>query len=415
MDSDRLKEYVHEELCACTARVEAIANADGGPKNNLRLLYGLPSDKKVIYAESGGLANLAVFPQDAILIIPVFPWSEQDLEAAVGPLPRLRELIETERVFPVIQHPLYYTGCDHLTFLFERRTPSYFIRGAFAYSAVLGIPPNVETSDAGIPVLSQINRLMRHCASAHRAWLNFAFEHPDCWEHRYRRQTKQDEHFDNRLRSSLCYRYASVAICIGQHNADQIISVFQPREASQILLHLHILFDHVVCHGVGSDFVVRPNTPDGMDFRESNRTGITKAHELLVARDLQLTLPVEKSGYVTALLKEEHFLREVDFSLVSSENISEIQDRLRRQFAEFRNKVETVCKGKKVVQQSVEITLYGMSLASVLGGAPLGGAIAIIAGLKVPWLVDLIAKTLERMHRDKLAAYAIDLYRGDGG
>ncbi|MBK7674561.1 MAG: hypothetical protein IPJ27_07190 [Candidatus Accumulibacter sp.] len=414
MDSDRLKSYVDEELAACKARIQEIAKANGGPKNNLRLLYGLPEDKKVIYAESGGLANVALFPQDAILIVPIFPWSEPDLEAAVGPLPRLRELIEMGRVFPVIQHPLYYTDCDHLSFLFDRRTPSYFIRGTFAYSAVLGIPPDIETSDAGIPVLSQVNRLMRHCVAAHRNWLSHAMGDSDCWEYRYRRQTTRDQRFFNRIYSSLCYRYASVAVCIGQHNADQIISVFSPTKASQILLHLHILFDHVLCHGVGSDFVVRPNTPDGMDFKESKQTGVTRACELNVGQDLRLTLPEKESPYVTALLKEEHFLRGIDFSLLSSESIPEIQDRLSRQFADFRKKVEAVGKGKKLTQHSVQITLYVMSLAAVIGGAPLGGALAVIAGLKVPWLADVIADTLERVHRDRLASYAIDSYRKAG-
>jgi len=410
MDSDRLKAYVDEELTVCKAAIQSIASADGGAKNNLRLLYGLPPDKKVIYAESGGLENETLFPQDAILIIPVFPWAERDLNVAVGPLPRLREFIEKGRVFPVIQHPLYYAECDHLSFLFERGTPSYFIRGLFAYSAVLGIPTDVETSAAGVPVLSQINRLMRHCTATHRNWLSHAMGDSACWEYRYRTQTTRDQRFFSHLKDSLCYRYASVAVCIGQHNADQIISVFSPAEASQILLHLHIMCDHVMCHGVGSDFVVRPNTPDGMDFKQSKQTGITKAHELDVGRDLRLTLPEEASPYVTAMLKDEHFLREIDFSLISPKNIPEIQDRLSRQFADFRKKVEAVGKGKKLIEHSVQITLYVMSLAAVIGGAPLGGAIAVIAGLKVPWLADVIASTLERVHRDRLASYAIDSY-----
>lgn len=414
MDSDRLKAYVDDELTACKAKIQSIASVDGGAKNNLRLLYGLPSDKKVIYAESGGLTNDALFPQDAILIIPVFPWSERDLEAAVGPLPRLRELIEMGRVFPVIQHPLFYAECDHLSFLFERGTPSYFIRGLFAYSAVLGIPPEVEISDAGVPVLSQVNRLMRHCTTTHRSWLGHAMGDSACWEYRYRAHATQDQRFFSRLHSSLCYRYASVAVCIGQHNADQIISVFSPTEASRILLHLHILFDHVMCHGVGSDFVVRPNTPDGMDFKQSKQTGVTRAHELDVGRNLRLALPEKESPYVTAMLKDEHFLREIDFSLVSPENTPELQDRLSRQFADFRRKVEAVGKGKKLIEHSVQITLYVMSLAAAIGGAPLGGAIAVIAGLKVPWLADVIASTLERVHRDRLASYAIDSYHKTG-
>ncbi len=415
MQKDRLKAYVDNELATAKQLLTDVAAASGGPKANLRLLYGVPRDAKVVYAESGGLSNVAYFPEDTTIIIPVFPWSEDDLFATVGPLSQLRSMIEAGRVFPIIQHPLYYEDCDHLEFLFGRSTPSYFVRGLFAYSAVLGIPPEVEFNEAGIPLLAEISRLMSHCDRVHQSWLGHVKGKAECWEYRYRNQSIRDERFYKRLHRSLCYRYASVALCIGQHNADELVAVFPHKQSSSILLHLHILFDHVICHGVGSDFVVRPQTPDGMDFRSSKRTGVTHPHEFNLADDLSIALPEEQDDYVRCLLREEHFLREIDFSLLTPESVPEFQSQLSHQFGEFGRKVESISKGKKLTEVSVQITLYVLSTAAMLVGVPLGGAAGIIASLKVPWLADAVAKTLKKTLRNKLASYTFESQNRERG
>ena len=411
MNPDRLREYVENELQIGKERANEISLSDDNPKNKLRILYDIPLDKKVVYAETGGLFNDTMFPDDVILIIPIFPYSERDLTSAIGPLPKLRELIDKGRVFPVIQHPMFYEECDHLSFLFDKCAPSYFIRGLFAYSAVLNLPPIVEIGEEGIPALSDIYRLQQYCSSTHKSWLNYVKNNPDCWEHRYRRYTLRDERFYKRIHGSLCYRYASVALCIGQHNADQIISVFPPSKAAEVLLHLHIMFDHVMCHGVGSDLVVHPQTPDGMDFKLSKQTGVTKPHELVIGDNLRIELPECESEYISDLLKEEHFLREVDFSIITRDSVIEIQDKLSRQFSDFQKRVESVAKGKKLIQTKVEITVYLLTVAAAIFGGPIPGTLGIIAGLKLPWLIESIANALEKFQREKLATYIIDTPR----
>jgi hypothetical protein len=252
---------------------------------------------------------------------------------------------------------------------------------------------------------------MMHCDSTHTQWLRDVKADEACWEYRYRYQSLRDDKFYSRLHASLCYRYASVAVCIGRHNADEIVSVFPTRMASDILLHLHILFDHVMCHGLGSDFVVRPDTPDGADFKSTKRAGITRAHELSVTDDLTVLLPQEDHEYVGSLLREEHFLRDVDFSLLSMESLPAIQDQLSRQFADFRTKVATMAKGKILVERSVQITVYILSAVAVFNsaiGAPLGAAASAVGTLAIPKLAELVADTLQKIHRNKLASYAIN-------
>lgn len=411
MDKESLQEYVKQEVrCGKNLAREILARGND-PKSNLRHLYGIPKDTKLIYAESGGISNVDFFPEDITVIMPIFPWSKTDIENAVGSFTRLRVLIESGRVFPVLQHPLYYVNCDHLQFLFDRQTPSYFTRGLFAYSTVLGFEPIIEITENGIPVLHEIHQLMNHCNRTHKEWLKQAKADEATWEYRYRKQSLRDEAFYRRLHSSLCYRYASVALCIGQHNADELLSVFPTSQASSILLHLHMLFDHVMCHGLGSDFVVRPNTPDGVDFYSSKRSGVTRPHELNVADKLDVWLPKEKNEYVRCLLRDEHFLRKVDFSLLSPDSLPTIQDQLARQVTEFRNKVAIVTKGKTLIQHSVQITVYllsGTALFSGVESLAIGGAAGIISGLKVPWLAEVIAMTLKKIHRNKLASYALN-------
>ncbi|MEN3368481.1 MAG: hypothetical protein V7609_624 [Verrucomicrobiota bacterium] len=407
MLKDRLNAYVNEELATAQRLVTEVVASDGGPKKNLRLLYGIPLDAKVVYAESGGLSSIDCFPDDTTVILPIFPWSENDLRLSIGSLTRLRDLIETGRVFPILQHPPEYEHCDHLEFLFDRGTPSYFIRGNFAYSAILGIPAEVELTGTGIPALTGLNRLMIRCETVHQSWLKHLKRDPQCWEYRYRQYSLRDDQFYKRLHSSLCYRYASVALCVGPDNADDIISIFSPDEASNIFLHLHIFFDHVVCHGLGSDFVVRPSTPDGNDFRSSQQTGVTRPHELTVARDLTVPLPDKEDQYVRCLLREEHFLREIEFDLISAETLPGIQNQLNRQFLDYRRKIERVSKGQKYTEWTVGITLYIMSVGALLYGN-LGGIGTAVAAAKFPQLAEIVAAGLRKLHRDKLASFAMD-------
>lgn len=407
MQKDRLNSYIDEELATAQRLLSDVITSNGGPKKNLRLLYGIPLDSKVIYAESGGLSSIDCFPEDTTVILPIFPWSEADLRSSVGSLTRLRDLIESGRVFPILQHPPEYERCDHLEFLFDRNTPSYFIRGNFAYSAILGIPAEVELTSTGIPALTGINHLMKRCETVHRSWLERLTRNPECWEYRYRQHSLRDDQFYRRLHSSLCYRYASVALCIGPDNADEIISLFPSDDASNIFLHLHIFFDHVVCHGLGSDFVVRPSTPDGNDFQSSQRTGVTRRHELTVARDLRVPLPLEEDQYVRCLLREEHFLREIEFDLISAETLPEIQDQLNRQFLDYRRKIERVSKGQKYTEWTVGITLYVMSIGALSYG-DLGGIGTAVAAAKFPQLAEIVAAGLRKLHREKLASFAMD-------
>ena len=415
MDSEYLNNYIERELDVARSSTLEMNSNPGSAKSNLRTLYGINQGAKVVYSESGGITNLPMFPADTTLIIPIFPWSEADLENTLGPLDNLRSLIDTGRVFPIIQHPAFYKNSPHLDFLFERHTPSYFIRGLFAYAAILGKQPEVIFNDRGIPVLADIYELMKHCENKHSTWLEKAKGDDECWEYRYRCQTIHDEVLKTKLHDSLCYRFASVAICLGKHNTDQILESFSVKQSSEILLHLHIMFDHVMCHGAGSDFVVRPDTSDGKDFQTSKNTGVTKPHEMKFSETFHVVLPQKENDYVRALLKEEHFLRELDFSLVSPETLPQYQDKISRQFSDFRRKIAKIEKSRSFVDSTVQIVLYVTSGLVAIGGLASGNVPAtvssisgFIAGVKVPWLANQVAETLKKMHRNKLASYVIN-------
>lgn len=409
MDRKYLKEYIKNEYVTVRELASLLRNEQKGKQHKLHQLYGLPVDSKIVYADSGGLLNLQCLPQDTTLVMPIFPWSEEELKRAICPVRQLQELIESGRIFPIIQNPHYYNGYEHLKFLFDAKAPSYFIRGAFVYASVLGVPAKMVISDKGIPTLKAIDDLMIYCCNNHSSWIKYAKRNEKCWEHRYRKNDIRDSKFYDNLGISLCYRYASVAICIGKDNADSILTTFSPTKASDILLHLHILFDHIMCHGVGSDFVIHPNTPDGRDFNISKKTGITEPHELSIVEDGQIFLPEEKNEYVECLLKEEHFLRKVNLQVITKESMPQIQSQISRQFSAFNQKVEKISKGKKLTQVSVQVTLYLLSIAAMLGEKQAGGIAGVIAGYKVPWLATAVANTIERMYRNRLTSYMFDL------
>ena len=409
MDKDFLDDYANSELERIVALAADTSIKNDAPAQRLKRLYGVPAEKKVIYAESGGLANIDCFPPDVTLVIPIFPWSDaEDLMKHIGPPAILECLVNSGKVLPIIQNPKYYEGRPHLDFLFRAKAPSSFIRGVFAFADLLHLDPVFEFTKMGGPVLRDIYVLMDNCENNHQEWLANAMDDSRCWEYRYRHETLRDERFDGRFREGLLYRYASVAVCIGKHNADQIIRVFKPRKASDVLLHLHILFDHVICHGFGSDFVVRPATPGGNDFIVSQKTGITSRHEYPLSDDLTVSIPERETSYVRGLLAEEHFLREINFDRVTKESLPALQDQLRRQFETFNRKVERL-KGMRYIRNRYRITLYAALIGAGWAGAGLPGILSGTGtGLILSSIADGISTWMERLEQRKLASYLIN-------
>ena len=117
---------------------------------------------------------------------------------------------------------------------------------------------------------------------------------------------------------------------------------------------LHILFDHFMCHGSGSDFSVHPQSSDGNDYIDSRRTGIMQLHEYSVPNTFSVDLPINPDQFTTDLLREEHFLRDINLqlhslSLDSPDSIADLQAKLNEQFDTFQNRMQKVEKTKQLV------------------------------------------------------------------
>jgi hypothetical protein len=414
MKEDDLTDYAE---CELQKGQELLSRLDSNAtlQTRLRSLYGIDKCLDTIYAESGGLQNIHYFP-NKLVIIPILPYrTEAELENSIGDISQLRSAIDSGQVYPIIQNPLYYKELPHLNFLFAANAPSYFIRGLYAYAAILGLEPTIECSElTGTPVLKAIAIHMSYCESNHRQWLQQAVDTPSSWEYRYRQigVQNQDQVFLNRLRQSLCYRYASVSIILGQGVTDRIINSFPHRDASRILLHLHILFDHFICHGAGADFVVHSQSPEGTDYIDSGRTGIMQLQKYSIPSTFSVDLPDNPDQFTKNMIREEHFLREIDvklhsLSLDSPASVAELQATLNQQFDIFQNRMQQVRKTKHMVKHTFEFSLLVLGFSEILGGSTTLGMAKIVAGLKVPWLVDVVANTCELLFRHRLANYII--------
>ena len=268
----------------------------------IRLLCGFPTScsngGELAYAESGGLDNLYMRP-NLNYVVPVFPWSEQELKKHVGDMNELRALVDEGRLFPVVQLPSYYKGMKHLEWLFEggTRIPSYFIRSSYVQAAVLGRDvAEVRKEKDGNWYLTDVFQLTQRCPIE---WLNAAKRDDKCWEYRYRAaraEDRRDGNFWERVDVNLRYRYASVALFAGEEATNWVIeNCGDYRTASTILLHLHVFFDHVLTQAACCDFVVRPETNGGGDFMAAKQqVTLGGLKEEIVLDNMPYNLPREK-------------------------------------------------------------------------------------------------------------------------
>ena len=191
MDKDYLAEYHVKEIESCRALFADEAFKTAPVTDRLRMLYGAPLDREVVYCETGGIDNLDNYPDDKSIVLTVFPYKQKALfEKHLGSLSDFIEKSHNKRrIIPVVQSPSYYEGLDHLQPLFdELNAPSYFVRGQFAYATIMGEEsPELSIDRIGGSSLTSVVNLMDRCAREHSGWLEQAFGDSDCWESRYRR------------------------------------------------------------------------------------------------------------------------------------------------------------------------------------------------------------------------------------
>ena len=415
MDRDYLVEYQEKELDSCRALFADEQFKSASVADRLRMIYGAPLDREVVYCETGGIENLENYPDDKTIVLTVFPYKKTELfERHLGSLERFIEKSEKKnRIIPVVQSPLYYEGLDHLKPLFEElAAPSYFVRGQFAYATIMGEDsPELTINKIGGSSLTSIVNLMDKCASIHAAWIDRSFSNSECWESRYRRIGALEKE-SNRLKESLKYRYASVAYCLGEEITDEIILTFDYVLAARILLHLHILFDHVIAHGFGSHFSVDKNSDEGRDFYES-KLGLVRGLEQYLCRDLEMLVPTEKDEYYKKLLMYEHPLQGIRLDDLKESDFEEISMRIRAQFESFRKKVEKLERKKTLTKRLFTISL--LLMGGIIGkvnpalGIAVGSTGVETKEFKVPeWLFEGTVGTLEKLYKHNLAFFILN-------
>ena len=378
-------------------------------------LYDFPKNSRLVYAESGGLHNADIFSCDTAIIIPVFPWSETETEKNIGPVARLEKLVKDGRVLPVIQHPPLYEGHSHLKFLLDRGTPSFLHRGPYAYAALRGMKsPKLETrSEANISIanLKEILALQDHCKREHASWLAITSSKPSFAEYRYKGNPvySGSQAYSS---TSILYRYATVAFYLGSDVTDKIICTFSPDLSSAILLQLHVLIDHVICHGLCSDFVVHATKQqDELHFFSPERS-VTRLQEFDIERELTVCL-LPQGGHDSDWPKEatdQHFLKDFDFAKLKPGNVAYWRALLRKQVDQYNSVVES--RGRKTGQRPKRVRLglrvYLSPDDPLQQARPQEAVDHEIEGKSVPWLFKKLSEVWATIHcRRRLGSYTI--------
>lgn len=416
MDKDYLREYQYKEIEFCKSLFQDESFMHAPISDRLRMIYGAPLDKEVIYCETGGIENLENYPEEMTVVLTVFPYKKKSLfEKHIGSFERfLEKSAGNKRIIPVVQSPLYYEKINYMEPLFsEIRAPSYFVRGQYAYATIMGEDnPELAQNRVGGSSLVSVVNLMDLCQRHHHKWLGCSVKDSDCWESKYRRIGSIGEHGVTRIRESLKYRYASVAYCLGKDVVDEIIETFDYKLASRILLHLHILFDHVIAHGFGSHLSVEQNSDEGRDFSES-KFNIVRNTERLLCQNVEMLVPVEKDDYYRDLLKYEHPLAGIRLDSLKKSDMQEVSTRIQAQFENFRRKLQRLEKKKKITKRMFTISLFLLGSFVAQENLPLGAALAAsgieVKDFRVPeWLYEGTVGTLQRLYKHNLAFFLLN-------
>jgi ferredoxin-fold anticodon binding domain-containing protein len=412
--SKEAQRYIHDEVELCNDIIESVDD-DRSTRQELKRLYGVPDDSKTIYCASGSFDhNVSVLGPDKTFVIPVFPYrKKENLEKEVSSIPKLiRESVDSKRILPVIQHPEYYTDLPHFQPIFSSvRPPCYFIRGQYAYSILLDLDPEMVESSMGTPLLADTYRLRQECLDKHESQIEQVFDHESCWEYRWRQQARRDDDFYNRLQNSLAYRYASVSLCIGQKAVDDVLEIFDPVPAWRLLLYLHIIFDHVITHGFGSDYAVSPLTNEGSDFyRLKNQISFGLRHSF---HKVRTKLPSEVDSYIDEFLRENHFLVDFDINNLEPENIQEKRKKVDARIKKYKKNVKKIENKQEMITRVLSISFLATGAQQVAANQAVEGFLTMATGsdeiTKLPsWISSHVINALKKIQRKSLGTYLID-------
>ncbi len=252
-----LEQYASEEIAFCQDNFQSICRADAPLSAKIRRLYSIPAKKKTLYYDSPVTTqNLVWPPEDRTLVVPVFKNAHQNsFERNFGPTRRFFRQCEDGRLFPVIQNPVSYSGLEYISPLFTQfNSPATYIRGAFVYALIFGLDPrDIVFRSNGVPLMRRMHELVDRCGTDHHKWIRRGMKDKQFWETFYQKNEDRTPEFDVRLREGLLYRYASVAMFIGEACADELVRLETKSGSGDSLLSLHLLFDHMLCHGFLSD------------------------------------------------------------------------------------------------------------------------------------------------------------------
>ena len=406
--------YIQDEVDYCESVINSFDD-DKSTRDKLKELYSASKDKETIYCESGDLDDsISLLGPDKEFIYPIFPYRHaRNLESDIAPLKRIiKENKQEQRILPIIQHPEYYVDQPHLRyFLEEVSPPSYFLRGQYAYSILLDIEPNMTDSMLGMPQLTKIEELKTKCLRGYEDELDNLIDIESCWEHRWKRQDRRgSEEFRERLRNSLSYRYASVSLCIGEKAVDEIIEIYETEKAWKILLYLHIIFDHVITHGFGSDYSVSSNNNKGVDFLNIKDT-ISENIRCSVT-DITVRKPTSINDYFRNFLEESHFLIDFDMESIDIDSIEDSRNEITHRVKNYNRKVETMYEYNEMSKNVLSISLLSIGTYQIMMGEAPTSVLGVILNddriSQLPISIsDAIVDGLKKIEKKNLKNYII--------
>lgn len=382
-------------------------------KKLLYYIYGISETNiPTSFVNTGNVKEIALF---SLPIVTIFPFNtEKELQQCYkATTEEILNLINEGIIFPWTQPATRYDGLHYLHPILEKMHKDYFTRSVYFYS--IFFDDNIDLVNVGRLQFSQTLARLYEKGLQHKMLKEAFLEKNKDGLELYDQGlfTSQVER-KKRISENFSYKYASVALFIGEDTINYIFDVLEPSKSLKVLLHLHIVLDHFYTQGLLShmhdqEYSYLMETKRSVRISDWLTNALAPCSYLLKNSTPINIIPSPSVNEV--LEAHENNIPSVYPSTL--DQIEEIKAGLDQQILEVNYKIDQIRTDKEKIKKIATISAFVFS--GVIGKFKPEGIASMIGSLILPpkiidMIVDEIIKKIKEANVRKSVNYLHTLW-----
>jgi len=414
MDSKILKTIEEEEKerardDAKRALLLFEGNDERSLKELMNAIYGIERDDNYTsFVNSGNVKKISLISKP---IVAIFPFNtERDFIRYYQTTPKeMQRLVKEGIVFPLAQPVSRYAKLDYAHQIIKLKPKDYFIRSQYFYSILFDECIELETRK-GLFLSRSIASLFDKAYGNKKLMNAVLDEFENTREYYDRGKFRSKAEKIRRIKENIAYRYASVAIFIGEDATDFILESLKTNESLDLLLDLHIIFDHFLTQGLLRDMHDESQFYLRDSFKKVKKIGgwmtnLFNSYSQKLAENISITLIAKPT--VDEIIKAHDArlffeLPSIKSDQVTLEQIKDLKAELEMKASEINRGIEKIDAKKKKVNELITITSF--ILSGILSKVSLtAGVASLVGGLILPRsIIDVVHEGMKKNKRGKM-------------